>query len=224
MQQQKQNKIPVYFVPGLAANTSIFEYIKLNKDTFEMYYLPWLMPLAKNETIEAYALRMTLKIKHKNPVLVGVSFGGIMVQEMSNHIATKKTIIISSVKTDLELPKRLKFAQKSKAYKLFPSKALNNIENLTKYTFGKTVQKRLDLYNKYMSMRTPLYLDWAIYNVLHWKQKIPQKDLIHIHGDADQVFPIKHIKNCIRIEGGTHVMILNKAKKITTFIENYSKK
>jgi esterase/lipase len=34
----------------------------------------------------------------ENPVLIGVSFGGILVQEMAKHIDARKVIIISSVK------------------------------------------------------------------------------------------------------------------------------
>ncbi len=37
-------KIPVYFMPGLAASSSIFERIELPKDTFEMHLLEWFLP------------------------------------------------------------------------------------------------------------------------------------------------------------------------------------
>ena len=36
--------------------------------------------------------------------------------------------------------------------------------------------------------------------------------VVHIHGDADEVFPIQHIKKCVVVKGGTHVMILSKYK------------
>jgi len=215
----KLDKIPVYFVPGLAASTNIFEYIFLPKERFTMHYLPWLDPVSSNEPIEDYAFRMAQKIKHKNPVLVGVSFGGIMVQEISKHITSKKVIIISSVKHQSEFPKRLKLAQKTKAYKLFPSKSLKKIEVLTKYAFGNTLKKRMKLYSKYLSMRDPSYLDWAVYNVLHWKQTEPLNNIVHIHGNNDKIFPIKNISACTIVEGGTHIMILNKSKKITALIQ-----
>ena len=69
-------------MPGLAASPKIFERIQLPEDTFEMHLLEWFLP-EQNESLEAYAKRMTLKIKHENPVLIGVSFGGILVQEMA---------------------------------------------------------------------------------------------------------------------------------------------
>jgi alpha/beta superfamily hydrolase len=206
------NKIPVYFMPGLAAGPSIFENIKLPEEQFEMYFLEWFLPI-ENESIESYALRMTQKITHDNPVLIGVSFGGVLVQEMAKIIQTDKVIIISSVKTNKEFPSRFKIARNTKAYKLIPTQLLADIEKLVKYAFGDNiVAKRLKLYEKYLSVRDKHYLDWAIETILCWKQKEINENVIHIHGDADEVFPIKHIRKCIVVKGGTHIMILNKFK------------
>lgn len=214
----KMAKTPIYFVPGLAASISIFDNLKLPLDKFELHYLDWLVPKSPSESISEYAKRMCARIKHEYPVLIGVSFGGIMVQEMSKIINTKKTVIISSVKSKHELPKRLKIAKATKAYKLFPTKSIVNLENFSKYAFGDFAKKRVELYRKYLSMRDETYLPWAIYNVLFWQQDKPIDNIIHIHGSNDGVFPIKHIKNCIVIDGGTHVMVLNKAKQISKLL------
>lgn len=211
-------KTPVYFVPGLAASTSIFENLELPEDKYDINYLDWLVPASQTESMSDYAKRMCERIKHENPVLIGVSFGGVMVQEMSKIIPVKKTIIISSVKSKYELPNRLKLAKATKAYKLFPTKAILNLENFAKYAFGVTAKKRVELYRKYLSMRDETYLPWAVYNVLHWQQSEPLENVFHIHGSADAVFPIRHIKNCTIIDGGTHVMVLNKAKQISKLL------
>ena len=206
------SKIPVYFMPGLAASPTIFENIKLPEDQFEMHFLEWFLPNDK-ESIESYALRMAEKIQDEIPVLVGVSFGGVLVQEIAKHIKTQKVIIISSVKSNTEFPSRFKVAKTTKAYKLIPTQLLADIEKLVKYAFGDNiVAKRLKLYEKYLSVRDKQYLDWAIETILCWNQKKGNESVIHIHGDADEVFPIKNIENCIVIKGGTHIMIINKFK------------
>ena len=203
------NKIPVYFMPGLAASIAIFERIKLPESEFEMFFLEWEIPNEK-ETLQEYAKRMTKKIVHENPVLIGVSFGGILVQEMADFISVRKIIIISSVKSNLEFPKRMTLAKSTKAYKLIPISLVQNIESLAKFSFGKKVNERLKLYEKFLSVRDKRYLDWAIEQVVLWERKVVNADVVHIHGDADDVFPIKYIKDCIVVTGGTHVMILNK--------------
>jgi len=213
-------KTHIYFVPGLAASSKIFEYLSLSKEKFEFHFLEWLLPLSVSESIENYAKRMADQVIHENSVLLGVSFGGIMVQEMSKHLNTNKIILISSVKCRDELPKRLKVIQKTKAYKLFPSKSIKNIEDFSIYAFGNMAKKRVHIYKEYLSIRDEKYLNWAIYNVLHWQQKDPIPNILHLHGIDDSVFPINHIKNCIPIKNGTHVMILNKAKSISKIIND----
>lgn len=206
------NKVPVYLMPGLAASSSIFEHIKLPEDSFELFYLEWFLPKEK-ETIEAYALRMTKNVKHKNPVLVGVSFGGILVQEMALHIETKKVIIISSVKSNNEMPLRMKIAKSTAAYKIIPTQLFSNIEALSKYAFGENVvTRRLKLYEKYLKMKDKKYLDWSIENVILWRRTKVDDKVVHIHGDADAVFPIKHIKNAIVLKGATHILVILKYK------------
>lgn len=217
------SKISVYFMPGLAASPTIFENIKLPEDEFEMIMLEWMIPLDK-ESLEDYALRMTKSIKHENPVLIGVSFGGILVQEMSKLIKVRKTIIISSVRTNKEFPRRMKIAKTTMAYKLIPTQLLSNVEALAKYAFGDTVTKRLALYEKYLQMRDKKYLDWAIENVILWKNDKINEKVVHIHGADDEVFPIKYIANCIPIKGGTHIMVINKYKWLNENLPSIIKK
>jgi pimeloyl-ACP methyl ester carboxylesterase len=203
------NKIPVYFMPGLAASPTIFERIQLPEEQFDMFYLEWIIP-AENESIEDYAKRIWSQVSHENPVLIGVSFGGILVQEMAKINKVSTLIIISSVKTATELPLKLKFAKTTKAYKMVPTGWVHFLENLSKFSLGPTINQRLKLYEKYLSVRDKIYLDWSIENVIMWKQTVYDPKIIHIHGDADEVFPIKYIQDCIIINGGTHIMILNK--------------
>ena len=209
--QLVQNKIHVYFMPGMAANPSIFNNIELPSETFEKHCLDWVIP-DKNVSLEDYALEMCRNIKYENAVLIGVSFGGILVQEMAKHIKVGKVIIISSVKSRSELPKRMIFAKYTKVHKLLPTGLVNNMELLAKYAFGETVPKRLVLYEQYLSIRDKYYLDWSIDCIVNWKQTHSQENIVHIHGENDPVFPIGHIKDCIKVKNGTHTMIIHRSK------------
>lgn len=207
-----QALVHVYFMPGMAASPTIFEHIKLPENTFTMHFLEWTLPKSIDESLSDYAKRMAKKIVHENSVLVGVSFGGILVQEMAKYLKIRKVIIISSVRSNKELPRRMKVARRTKLYKVLPTQLASNIDLLTKYAFGKTITKRLELYRKYLQVNDKLYLDWAIKKVMYWDRAEIDEAVIHIHGDADPVFPIKHIPNCIVIKGGTHIMIINRFK------------
>lgn len=204
-------KIHVYLMPGMAASSAIFERIDLSEALFEMHLLEWEVPL-EQDTLESYAQRMALKVVYEDVVLIGVSFGGILVQEMKAFLKVRKVIIISSVKSRDELPRKMKIARATKAYKLLPTTLVAYIDQLAQFAFGPAIKKRLSLYEKFLSVRDKFYLDWAIYQIVNWNRAIADPAVIHIHGDADEVFPIQYIKDCIIVKGGTHIMILNKYK------------
>lgn len=205
-------------MPGLAAGPEIFYKLSLDPTLYELHYLKWKKPLGMEEPITDYAKRMICEIKHKKSVLIGVSFGGIIVQEMSKFIDTEKIIIISSIKSTSELPKRYKIAGKSKIYKLFPTQIVTNFENYSRFFIGKSLEKKAKMYKKYLSVRGKDYIKWSIRNVVYWRQDTPLENIVHIHGTDDNIFPLKRIKNCIKIEHGNHSMIILKAKQISQII------
>ena len=120
------NLTHVYLMPGMAANPTIFEYIKLPEDKYQIHWLEWQIP-DKDETLQDYAKRMCKFVEHDNVVLLGVSFGGILVQEMSKFLNVKKLFVVSSVKSHHELPKRMKLLKYTKAYKILPTRLVGNI-------------------------------------------------------------------------------------------------
>ncbi|MEL6812320.1 MAG: alpha/beta hydrolase [Bacteroidota bacterium] len=212
-------KVHVYFVPGMAAGREIFKNIRLPEDRYVTHILEWLIP-QKEESLEQYAQRMAGRITEPNAVLVGVSFGGVVVQEMSLFVSLRKLIIVSSVKTRNEIPKRLKYAGNTKAYKLVPTSLASAVTDLTKLAIGPRSKKRLRLYQEYLSVRDKDYLDWAIKNMLCWERVTPVPGVHHIHGNGDFVFPIKNIEDAHILDGGTHVMILDKGSKVSKLLEN----
>jgi esterase/lipase len=212
-------KIPIYFMPGLAAGPEIFTNLELDEEKFTLHYLKWINPVSVAEKIDKYAFRLSKEIKEESPILIGVSFGGIMVQELAKFVHPKKVIIISSVKSPNELPGRFKFAKFTRIYKLFPIKIIENFEDYAKYFLGKSLKKKANLYKKYLYVRSKESLKWSIYTIIKWEQIKPTENIIHIHGDADMVFPIKNIENAIKIKNGTHAMILTKAKEISKIID-----
>lgn len=203
-------KIAVYFMPGLAASSAIFDYIKLPEDTFETYTLDWIVPLPR-ESLQEYTKRLTQLIVHENPVLIGVSFGGVIVQEMAQIILARKVIIISSAKCNAEFPVQFRIAKFGKLYKVLPTRLVSRVENFATIPLAPAkIRKRLMLYDRYKGLCSAEYLDWAIRELVLWDRNEADPKVVHIHGDADEVFPVKYLKDFIAIKGGTHIMILNK--------------
>jgi len=64
----------------------------------------------KKESFSDYAKKMAVNVTEPDSVLAGVSFGGLVAKEMSVFLNLKKLIIIFSIKTKFELPKKLQYA------------------------------------------------------------------------------------------------------------------
>ena len=86
----------VYVFSGLGADERVFH--KIDFSSYDVHFIKWITP-KKNESIESYALRLTLQITKPLPVLIGLSFGGMMAVEVAKHIATEKIVLISSAKS-----------------------------------------------------------------------------------------------------------------------------
>ena len=209
------NKIrtSIYLMPGMAASPKIFELIEFPPQ-YKIIYLKWIKPNV-NETIKYYAKRMSELINDDKPILIGVSFGGILVQEISKHIKVKKIIIISSVKSRVELSLSMRFAKKTGIHHLLPLNLIDDLEKILLFVFGPSIKARVNAYKKYLSERDPEYLKWSINQIVNWKQTKYDKNIIHIHGENDKVFPLRYLernKNFIIVKNGTHATVLRDHK------------
>lgn len=196
-------------MPGMSANPNIFEYIRLPEEQYKIHWLSWIKP-RKGEPIDQYAKRMCQYVKQEQVVLIGVSLGGIVVQEMAKFISVKRLILISTIKSKFELPSFMRFGRKAKLYRILPTGLVKHFKKIKALPVGKYVKKRINLYERYVGPIDKYYLDWAIDQLLNWGQQEPLVQCIHIHGTQDHIFPIKNIKHCLKVKKGTHIMIVNR--------------
>lgn len=211
----------VYFISGLGANRHAFDYLRLEA-RIRPHFIEWKIP-EKGETLSHYAARMAEVIDPKQAFsLVGLSFGGLVAQEMNRYVQPIRTVLISSIKSRAELPKLMKFSAKTQAHqaisKLFFSRdALLNA--LLSNSFQKTLHKcRLPNLDLFFTHLNPYYLKWAVDQVVNWDCPIEVKDLVQLHGTADWVFPAKYIKGATLIHGGTHLMIIQRARAVSAHL------
>ena len=202
----------IYLIPGLAASPGIFDFFEMPSDQFVVHNLTWELPLPQ-ESLQAYCLRFKELITHENPILIGVSYGGIVAQELATMISVENIVIISSVKSINEFPRRIRYAKRFQLQKALPTFLVEHIEWLFKYNFG-IGQKKLERYERYLHVRDKKYLDWAFNCIVNWKRKKPDPRVIHVHGEVDAVFPMRYISRCHVIPGASHAAIITHAKWI----------
>ena len=206
----------IYCISGLGADEKIFT--NLHIKGYELRYIPWIRP-HKKERIEGYAKRMMEYIKEDSAVLLGVSFGGMMGIEIAKQMPLHKLIIVSSIKSASELPRWMKAAGTLKLDKLLPTRLHRYMEKIDNNRLGVSTKEEKEMVRAYRKNADLFFVDWAISQVLNWKNAWQPDNIIHIHGDRDKIFPVKKINPTCIIKEGTHMMIYNRAGEISKFIQ-----
>jgi esterase/lipase len=201
----------IYVFTGLGADERVF--YKINFADHNAIHIKWITP-AQNETIEEYALRLTQQITTANPILLGLSFGGMMAVEVAKHIDTEKIILVSSSKNKNEIPFYYRLAGKIKLHKIVKAKFLVRANKLTNKMFSARTREDKKMISSMIGASDVVFLDWAIDKIVHLKNEVIHKNLTHIHGTADRILPIRFVKADVLIKGGTHLMIVNRAAEV----------
>jgi pimeloyl-ACP methyl ester carboxylesterase len=206
----------IYCISGLGADEKVFSNMRLQRYTLK--YIPWLKPM-KGEKIESYAKRMAEPIREASPIILGVSFGGMVGIEIAKQLPLKRLIIVSSIKSTTELPSWMRIAGKLQLNKLLPTRSYKYTEKVDNNRLGVSTPEEKEMVRAYRRNADPVYLSWAINQVVNWKNNWQPDNIIHIHGDKDRIFPIKKVNPSMVLKEGTHMIIYNRAKEISEYIE-----
>jgi len=210
----------IYCISGLGADERVFAKFKFPEH--QLHFIKWITP-EKSDSIDAYAKKLIDQIHHTKPLLIGLSFGGIMCIEIAKLIKTEIVIIISSIKSSNEMPLWMWLSGKIKINKILPMRPFKLIEPWQNYNLGVKTTEEKEMVNAYRKNVDIAYSKWAVNIILNWKNKTVPKNLYHIHGSDDRIFSIKKINATRTISGGGHLMILNKSDEINEYINSLLK-
>lgn len=207
----------VYFISGLGADERVFQFLDLSGIAHR--FIKWLQPL-KDESLKNYATRLTTQIDpHQEIILIGISFGGIVAQELARLVPCKKVIIISSIKSHTEFSWPMALVRKTQIHKMIPTWLLAASNRFTAdYYFNTETKAESKLLHQIIKDTDPVFLRWAIDQIMNWHNISYPENLIHLHGTKDRIFPIQKITNAVQIPKSGHFMIVNQAKLVERLI------
>jgi pimeloyl-ACP methyl ester carboxylesterase len=205
----------LYILSGLGADERIFKNCSFN--TFTPKFIPWKTPL-KNETIESYATRLIQEIQEKEPILLGISFGGIIAIEIAKQIEVEKLYLISSIETKLDIPISYRIAGALKLYKILPYPLLKSTNSISNWLFGVSEIQDKILLRQIIQDTDVHFLKWAIQQILTWDNEKKIERVTTIHGTKDKLLPLAKKNYDVLIQNGGHLMILTEAKTICKHI------
>ena len=207
----------VYFISGLGADSRVFNNISLPPG-YEPVFLEWITPL-KNESLREYALRLAEKINTNEPFsLIGLSMGGMIATEIAKEFTPAVIILLSSVPSSNQLPKRYKIAQALRLHLLIPVRLIKSA-TIMKRIFSVESNDDKQVLRQVIKDTDPAFVRWAMGAILEWKNETIPTSLFHIHGSRDEILPLKHTRATHTIIGGRHMMVMSKAAEINILLQ-----
>lgn len=206
----------VYCISGMGVDGRLFRNLDLKNCS--IHHIKWLTP-HKNESLSSYAMRLSEQIDtSKSFALVGVSFGGMCCVEIAKKLNPVRTFIISSCKKSAELPLKITFWKYLAIYKHIKDSKYVACAMLVKKQFGVANNEQKEKFLEMLKAAPENYFSGAVHCIINWKNDFVPESVVQIHGTNDQVLPHKKINCKYKIQGGTHFMIVNRAKEINEII------
>jgi pimeloyl-ACP methyl ester carboxylesterase len=207
----------IYFVSGLGADARVFRLLKI--EGYQPVYIHWLDP-ERGESIEHYAQRLTQQIKSERPIIVSLSFGGMIAVEIAKQIEVEKVIIISSAKDKFEIPLYFKMFRWLPIHRVFPFKSLLWAGYpLIDWFFSLESSDERQLLKAILLDTDANFVRWAFDKVITWNNELIPDRLHHIHGKGDRIFPIRFVEANVVIPKSGHFMIMNRAAEISELLK-----
>jgi pimeloyl-ACP methyl ester carboxylesterase len=209
-----------YCISGLGADHRLFSRLNLPGGLC-LRDLPWL-PNEPNETIAHYAGRMKAAIQQDNPILLGVSFGGMMAIEIAKLYPFATVILISSIRNHRQRPTWMTLCGRLNLQRLLakvnpPRKGAlrNGLAPLEYYFQGIETSEDAVLYADFRNHIDFGFTRWAIGEILRWKNEWTPASIYHLQGGRDRIFPLSPQSVTKSLPDGGHFMVYNRAEWVS---------
>jgi pimeloyl-ACP methyl ester carboxylesterase len=203
----------IFLLSGLGADKRIFD--RLDLTGYEVHSIEWIKPLPE-DSMKSYAQRLSSQIKSPNPILIGVSFGGMVAQEIATQVATEKVILISSARDSNAIPFYFRMLRYLPVYRWIPSNWLIKGNVIADWFFGLTLSDDKKLLRLILSATDPHFLRWALHQIVTWKKEAVQVPISQIHGDSDHLLPLRQADFSVR--NGGHLIVHTHAPIVSQWI------
>ena len=209
----------IIFFSGMGADERAFQFLKLGD--VERLYLNWIEPLDE-ENLRDYSLRLVKDVTFRpTDVIIGMSMGGLVAQEVAAAHQVSKVILVSSLRSGETLQPLFTAAQKLKLLKLVQKDLLKATIVKGARIFLPVNDKRIKLIVEMIDKFSGHYYKWAMNAVLNWQGANAKCPVYHVHGSKDEIFPLAQVQHAEIIEGGNHLMIVTKPAEVSRFIMKF---
>ncbi len=209
----------LYLFPGQGSDQRLFKNLDF-PEGYDTVHISYPIPDRK-ENMRSYAMRFLPLIDTTVPyVLLGVSLGGMICTELSDTLAPLKTILVSSAKTYQELPGRYTFNRIVPVNRILPAGVIKAGARTLQGIVEPDRKHDRETFKSMLKEKDPLYLKRTVDMITHWERATYPPGILHIHGNKDHTIPVRNVKVDYIVDGGSHMMMVTRAKDINELLDH----
>jgi pimeloyl-ACP methyl ester carboxylesterase len=205
----------VLLLPGLGADARIFE---AQSESLDIVVPPWPMP-AEKDSLQSFAGKLAPAVPDGVDVIGGASFGGMVALELAAILRPKAVVLVGSCRRPDSIATRLRILGNA------CSRVPDTLFRPRRWTlplvlpkFGKLTPAQQSLFWRMATGVPSSFFKWGCAAILAWRPSPVTSPVFHLHGDEDQIIPIRRVMPTQVVRGGGHLLSLSHPREVTTFI------
>ncbi len=208
-------RMTVYLLPGVGCDRRLFSRLDLHEVKVKVVEWP---PFPPGCSLREMALAVLPQVDATHPhVLVGVSLGGMVAQELAMFTKPEKVVLISSWTGPWEWPRYVHWASTLHLPALISPFAMWFAWPLKRALGPRPADVDRLLWEMALAQGAGK-IRRGVQAVLRWEGSRWSGPVVRIHGSGDRViplrFPVDHV-----VRGGEHIMVLTRAVEVGHAIE-----
>jgi pimeloyl-ACP methyl ester carboxylesterase len=226
IQAGRHPEMTVCLFPGMGLNAHYFA--QLDFPWFcRVIHIELLEPYCE-ENILAYGTRLIRTVPTDLPViLVGMSFGGVVAQEVAELVSPEAVFILSSIESAGDLPWFIKGAYRHRHSRVIPFEIVSKVVIKGRKLFRKRYGH---MYTE--ETLTPRFLSWSLNVIGAWRSPSITSYAVRIHGTGDRLLPCRNQAVHFPIHNAGHLIAAEKPgevnnilhREIQTVMDRFKKK
>ncbi len=205
----------IYCIAGMGADERIFS--RLSVDGYELVYVPW-APLLPKDTLASYAKKMSDKIPGDSPLILGMSFGGMVAVEVGKLRPVEKIILVSSARDSSQLPRISKLPFGAALLDGTPGFLYKTTSRITNWFIGARTPDEHKLLDSMILDAPPDFIRLALKCVIGWHNHNAPGNIFQVHGTKDNLILPANVHPDHWVKGGTHLIVYTHAAEVGSVI------